>query len=99
MSITTQDIKKIAHLSRLSIQEEMIPEYVNNLNKLLVLVDEMNKVDTKNIKPMAHPLEGQSQRLRDDKITECLNPQDREHFQKIAPSTAEGLYLVPIVIE
>jgi aspartyl-tRNA(Asn)/glutamyl-tRNA(Gln) amidotransferase subunit C len=44
---------------------------------------------------MAHPLEA-TQRLRADTVTET---DERDRFQENAPSTENGLYLVPKVIE
>ncbi len=44
---------------------------------------------------MAHPLDA-VQRLRADEVTES---DQREQFQRIAPATENGLYLVPKVIE
>ena len=95
MSLQKSDIEKIAHLARLSIDENAIPSYADNLSNILQLVEQMNAVDTSDITPMAHPL-SESQRLRDDVITET---NQREHFQQIAPQTVNGLYLVPKVIE
>jgi aspartyl-tRNA(Asn)/glutamyl-tRNA(Gln) amidotransferase subunit C len=95
MSVTKENIHRIAHLARLNIDEARIPEYAQHLNNLLDLVSQMEKVDTKNIEPMAHPLDGQ-QRFREDVISE---QNQRERFQKIAPEVIEGLYIVPQVIE
>jgi aspartyl-tRNA(Asn)/glutamyl-tRNA(Gln) amidotransferase subunit C len=55
----------------------------------------MNEVDTSDVQPMAHPMDV-AQRLRTDVI---LEENQRETFQKIAPKTENGLYLVPKVIE
>ena len=55
----------------------------------------MNAIDTTDVKPMAHPMDV-SQRLRKDIVQE---KNQREAFQKIAPNTKDGLYLVPQVIE
>ena len=96
MSVTKENIHRIAHLARLNIDETLIQEYTQNLNKLLDLVSQMEKVDTQTIEPMSHPLDGQQQRFREDNITE---QNQREHFQKIAPEVIEGLYIVPQVIE
>ncbi|HEV2613657.1 MAG TPA: Asp-tRNA(Asn)/Glu-tRNA(Gln) amidotransferase subunit GatC [Gammaproteobacteria bacterium] len=96
MSVTKDDIHHIAHLARLNLDETRVPEYTQNLNNLLELVSQMEKINTENIEPMAHPLDGQQQRFRDDKITE---QNQRDRFQKIAPEIVEGLYIVPQVIE
>jgi aspartyl-tRNA(Asn)/glutamyl-tRNA(Gln) amidotransferase subunit C len=95
MSLSKQDVEKIAHLARLAISEQDIALYGKNLSNILAFVEQMNRVDVSGVQPMAHPLE-MTQRLRDDVVTE---PNQREHFQAIAPQVDAGLYLVPKVIE
>ena len=95
MALSSDEVRKIAHLARLAIKDSDIPEYAHNLSNILGLVEQMSSVDTQGVSPMAHPLDV-SQRLRDDQISE---PNQREHFQKIAPQVEAGLYLVPKVIE
>lgn len=95
MSLDRTDVEKIAHLARLAISEEDIPEYARNLSNILVLVEQMNAADTTGVEPMAHPLH-MPQRLRPDEVTETDR---RERFQHIAPAVEAGLYLVPKVIE
>jgi aspartyl-tRNA(Asn)/glutamyl-tRNA(Gln) amidotransferase subunit C len=95
MSLDRDDVKKIAHLARLAIDEADIPGYATNLSNILHLVEQMNAVNTDNVAPMAHPLDA-VQRLRVDEVTEA---DQRAHFQEHAPSVEDGLYLVPKVIE
>ena len=95
MSLGPDEVRKIAHLARLSIDETDIEPMAKNLSSILDLVEQMNAVDTKNVTPMAHP-QDIAQRLRRDEV---LEQNQREYFQKIAPQTEDGLYLVPKVIE
>ena len=95
MSLGPDDVKNIAHLARLTIDEADIDSYAKSLSSILDLVEQMNTVDTTDVLPMAHPMDV-SQRLRQDEV---LEENQREHFQKIAPKTEDGLYLVPKVIE
>ncbi len=95
MSLDVDEVKKIAYLARLKIEEADIPGYVGSLSDILDLVEQMNAVDTKGVTPMSHPLDA-VQRLREDVVTEG---NQRERFQAIAPKTEDGLYLVPQVIE
>ncbi|MDH5179709.1 MAG: Asp-tRNA(Asn)/Glu-tRNA(Gln) amidotransferase subunit GatC [Gammaproteobacteria bacterium] len=95
MSLDSADVKKIAHLARLAVDEQDIPGYAHNLSNILALVEQMSAVSTDNVTPMAHPLD-EIQRLRDDVVTE--NDQ-RDHFQQAAQQVEDGLYLVPQVIE
>jgi len=95
MSLQKSDVEKIAHLARLSINEEDIPSYADNLSNILTLVDQLNAVNTDDIAPMAHPQDA-AQRLREDDVTET---DQHDLFLKNAPATADGLFLVPKVIE
>ena len=95
MSLGPDDVKSIAHLARLDIEEKNIDAYASSLSSILDLVEQMNAVDTSNVQPMAHPMDV-SQRLRADEVLEV---NQRELFQKIAPKTENGLYPVPKVIE
>lgn len=95
MSLSSEDVNRIAHLARLAIGEEDVPLYANNLSDILSFVAQMDTVDTATVVPMAHPLDA-VQRLREDEVTE---QNQRDHFQHIAPRAEAGLYLVPKVIE
>ncbi|MGR8979777.1 MAG: Asp-tRNA(Asn)/Glu-tRNA(Gln) amidotransferase subunit GatC [Gammaproteobacteria bacterium] len=95
MLLTADEVKEIAHLARLGIDEHDVASYANDLSSVLDLVAAMSVLDTESILPMAHPMD-QDQRLRPDIVTES---NDREKFQAIAPQVEAGLYLVPKVIE
>jgi aspartyl-tRNA(Asn)/glutamyl-tRNA(Gln) amidotransferase subunit C len=95
MSLDAKEVRKIAHLARLAVDEADIPEYARNLSRILELVEQMNAVDTSAVAPLSHSLDA-GQRLREDVVTE---PNQRELFQSIAPQVDAGLYLVPKVIE
>jgi aspartyl-tRNA(Asn)/glutamyl-tRNA(Gln) amidotransferase subunit C len=96
MSLDRRDIDKIAHLARLALTESEVPVYVENLSRIMALVGELERADTSQVEPMAHPLPGQRQRLRADQITAG---DQHELYQRNAPQVQAGLYLVPRVIE
>ena len=96
MSLTPSQIETIAGLARLSLKAEEIPVYSESLGRILRLVGELEKADTGNVEPMAHPLTGQVQRLRPDAVTES---NQRDLYQRNAPAVEAGLYLVPRVVE
>ena len=95
MSLTREDVVKVAHLARLNIEEDQIDSLTKDLDNILSLVEKMNQTDTKNVSPLAHPLD-EHQPLRPDQVTES---DQRDLFQQIAPQTSAGLYIVPKVIE
>jgi aspartyl-tRNA(Asn)/glutamyl-tRNA(Gln) amidotransferase subunit C len=96
MSLTRQDVEKIAHLARLSLTDQEMPAYVTSLSSIVNFVDELSRAQTDNVEPMAHPLDGQHQRLRADAVTERDN---HEKYQANAPAVQAGLYVVPRVID
>ncbi|WP_035383225.1 Asp-tRNA(Asn)/Glu-tRNA(Gln) amidotransferase subunit GatC [Ferriphaselus sp. R-1] len=95
MSLTTDDVKKVARLARLAMSEQEILSAQAQLNNIFDLIAEMQAVDTTGITPMSHA-QDVVQRLRADVVTES---DQRELFQSIAPQVEAGLYLVPQVIE
>ncbi|MBO6752928.1 MULTISPECIES: Asp-tRNA(Asn)/Glu-tRNA(Gln) amidotransferase subunit GatC [Spongiibacter] len=95
MSLEQSDIAKLARLARIRITEESSEELRQRIGDILGMIDTMQAVDTQAIEPMANPHDA-SQRLRADVVTET---DQREHFQRMAPSTEDGLYLVPKVID
>ncbi len=95
MSLSTQDVEKIARLARLATTGPEIETARAQLSGIFDLIAEMQAVDTEGIEPMSHA-QDVSQRLREDKVTEA---NQREAFQAVAPQVEAGLYLVPKVIE
>lgn len=95
MAISENDVKKIAHLARLSVDEQSLSASSKNINNILELVEQMNQVDTREVQPMSHPFDA-TQRLREDAVTE---PDLNAELMAIAPESESGLYLVPKVIE
>ena len=104
MALSIEDIKKIAHLARIEVNDSDAAATLTKLSGILGLIEQMQAVDTTGIVPMSHSQE-LSQRLRDDVVTKANL---RNEFQKTAPvlgngsteqAVANGLYLVPKVIE
>ena len=95
MSISTEEVNRIAWLARLAIESDKTDAYAHDLSGILNFIEQMSTVDTAAVEPMAHPLD-QAQRLRPDVVTES---DQRQLFQQNAPAVEAGLYLVPKVIE
>jgi len=95
MALNEDDIKDIAHLARLGIDDTALAPLAADLSTVLKLVEQMTAIDTEGVEPMAHP-DNAVLRLREDKVTE---PNQREKLQQPAPATKDGYFLVPRVIE
>jgi aspartyl-tRNA(Asn)/glutamyl-tRNA(Gln) amidotransferase subunit C len=99
MTLTLQDVNRIAHLARLELSAAEQALMLDQLNGFFGIVAQMAAVDTRGVEPLYTPLsavQAGSLRLRDDVVTEG---NAREANQKSAPSVEGGLYLVPKVIE
>lgn len=99
MSLSADQIKRIARLARIAVEPAETEVVRERLNRVLGMIDAMQKVDTTGVLPMAHALDAwvpEGQRLRPDVVTET----DRHaEFQAVAPAVERDLYLVPKVIE
>jgi aspartyl-tRNA(Asn)/glutamyl-tRNA(Gln) amidotransferase subunit C len=95
MALTLEDVKRVADLARIAIDETEARSVLSQINDVFRLIAEMQAVDTRGIEPMAHALDV-VQRLREDKVTES---DQHELFQSVAPQVENGHYLVPKVIE
>jgi aspartyl-tRNA(Asn)/glutamyl-tRNA(Gln) amidotransferase subunit C len=95
MSLKLDDVRRIAHLARIEITDEQASATQAQLNDVFAMSERMQRVDTREVAPMAHPLGG-VQRLRPDAVTEAI---DRDANLSNAPAEQDGLFLVPRVIE
>ena len=99
MSLTSQDIDRIANLARLQLPGAEAEHMREQINGFFSIVEAMQAVDTTGIEPMAHPvaaIQDVQLRLREDVVSE---PNHREANQQSAPAVERGLFLVPKVIE
>jgi aspartyl-tRNA(Asn)/glutamyl-tRNA(Gln) amidotransferase subunit C len=95
MSLSLDDVKRVANLARIEVSEDEAYIALTQLSDIFGLIQQMQTVNTSEIKPMSHA-QDVMQRLRADLVTEI---DQRELFQSIAPKVEVGLYLVPKVIE
>ena len=95
MKVDADTVKAIADLAKLRLDPADVADYAESMSEILDLVEEMQAVDTDGITPLAHPLDAR-QRLREDRT---MQTSDRDRLQSLAPEVADGLYLVPRVIE
>ncbi len=89
------NIDHLANLAALELSAAEREAVSGDLARIIAMVDAMQRVDTEGVAPLAHPLDA-GQRLREDAVTETV---DRSLYQRGAPATEDGLYLVPRVVE
>ena len=95
MSLSLEEVKRIAYLARIEISEAEAVQTQGQLNDIFRLIESMRAVDTEGVEPMFHA-QDLLLRLREDAVTES---DQHRLFQSVAPQVEGGLYLVPKVIE
>jgi aspartyl-tRNA(Asn)/glutamyl-tRNA(Gln) amidotransferase subunit C len=88
-------ISHLARLAKLALSPAERTGAAADLERIIARVDRMQRIPTDGVEPLAHPLDATA-RLRPDEVTETV---DRDTFQALAPATADGLYLVPRVLD
>ncbi len=99
MSLTSNDIQRLANLARLELQSAQSEALLGQMNAFFDVVEQMRAVDTSGVEPLSHPVAAVMDvalRLREDVVSE---PNQREANQQSAPAVELGLFLVPKVIE
>jgi len=95
MPVSRDDVRATAHLARLSFTEAAEDDLIDDLNRILDHVDELDSVDTSGVEPMTHVLD-LSNRMRADDIEARI---DRDQALESAPDTDGELFRVPRVVE
>ncbi len=95
MSLSAQDVRRIATLARIELDDSQAAALLDDLNAVFGLIEQLQSVDTTGVEPMTHA-QDMTLRLRTDQVTES---DERERMQAQAPRVESGLYLVPRVIE
>ena len=100
MSITREEVAKIASLARIRMDDAALDSMVPELNNILNWVEQLGEVDTSSVEPMTAVIP-QAARLRDDVVdADPLTAGGRrEDVLANAPAAEHGFFGVPKVIE
>ncbi len=94
MAVTLKDVEHISELARLKFSTEELEYFTHQLNQILEYVEKLNELDTENVEPLSHPIEGNNA-FREDELKPSLS---REEALKNAPDSDEEFFKVPKVI-
>ncbi len=95
MSVTKDDVRKVARLSRIAVTEDHLDELVGELNGILGWIDQLNEVDIEGVEPMTSVVETKLP-MREDVVTDG-NIQDQVLAN--APHSEDGFFVVPKAVE
>jgi aspartyl-tRNA(Asn)/glutamyl-tRNA(Gln) amidotransferase subunit C len=95
MSLTREEVKKVASLSRLRMTDEQLDKLSPELNNILGFIEQLSEVDTDNVKPLAN-VARKTLDLRSDVVSDG-DCQDKVLAN--APDSVEGYFAVNKVVE
>ena len=95
MSFSPDDVARLARLARIRLDAAETADVREKLDAIFALIDALQAIDTRGVAPMAHAQEVAAP-LREDVVSaaDC-----RARYQAQAPEVADGLYIVPRVVE
>ena len=94
-AVSAEDVKKIARLSRLHVEDDRLQPLADDLNGILSWIEQLNEVDVEGVEPMTSAVD-MSAPLRDDAITDG---DKRDDVLKNAPKKDDGFFVVPRSVE
>ncbi len=95
MPITEDQVRYVAHLSRLALTDEEVERFSGQLDEILGYVEKLNELDTSDVEPLVHALNAKNVFRKDD-AGESLS---RKDIMENSPESSEGCYKVPRIIE
>ena len=95
MAATELDLQRVAHLARLNLTKEEEQKFGAQLGQILGYIAKLNELDVSQVEPTAHavPLVNVT---RPDEIRPSLS---NEQALRNAPASANGLFVVPKIVE
>ena len=95
MSIDIDTARRVAHLARIRVEEDRLPDLAEEFNAILGFIEQLGEVDVDGVEPMTS-VTPQRLKRREDVVTDG-NQQDAVLAN--APDAREGFFAVPKVVE
>ena len=95
MSVDLSTVRRIAHLARIGVSEVEIPHLQDEINAILKFVEALEQVDVESVEPMTSVIPMRLP-MRDDAVTDGGIA---DEVLANAPTTEDGYFVVPKVIE
>ncbi len=94
MSITKEDVIKVANLARLDLSEAEQGEFAPQLNAILDYFEQLQELDTENVEPTTRAIDVQNITRKDEQTTYP----DRESLLDSAPQREDDFFRVPKIL-
>ena len=94
MSLTRQDVEKVALLARLKFDDDQLDKMTSHMVQIIQYVDKLSELNTDDVEPMAHALDINNA-LAEDEPRPSL---PREEALRNAPKRDDECFRVPAVL-
>ena len=95
MSIDKNQVKKVAKLSRISLDNKKLESLSKDLVSILNFVEELNKLDTKKTDPLTSVIDKTLETRKD----EIIDGKIKDQILKNSPDKNDEFFIVPKVVE
>jgi aspartyl-tRNA(Asn)/glutamyl-tRNA(Gln) amidotransferase subunit C len=95
MAVDEATTRRVAHLARIRVADEQIPQLSQELSRILAFAEQLAEVDVSGVEPMTS-VTPMTLKMRDDVVTDGNR---RDDVLANAPLTREGFFAVPKVVE
>jgi len=92
--ITKEEVKKVAHIARLELNENEINNHAEQLEKILEYIRQLEKIDTDDVSCTTRAIEVVNVFRKDEK----KNSDCTEELLKLGPSKEDKYFKVPKII-
>jgi aspartyl-tRNA(Asn)/glutamyl-tRNA(Gln) amidotransferase subunit C len=93
-SLRREDVAHVAKLARLTLSDDELDQFTQQLSQVLEHANDMSSLDLENVVPTTHPF-GLVNVVRDDVVRPSL---DRDEVLAMAPDSEDGRFAVPRII-
>ena len=95
MSVTKEDVRKVARLSRIAVPDDKLEGLASELNGIMGWIEQLNEVDVEGVEPMTSVV-ATSLPMREDVVSDGNR---RDEVLANTPKSDEGFFVVPRSVE
>ncbi|MEG0254508.1 MAG: Asp-tRNA(Asn)/Glu-tRNA(Gln) amidotransferase subunit GatC [Vagococcus sp.] len=95
MAISKEEVKRVAHLSKLSVDDNELEMFTTQMGNIIEMVEQLESVDTKGV-PFTSNVASEMTVLREDIV---IQSETRDELMKNVPESKDGFIKVPAIMD
>jgi aspartyl-tRNA(Asn)/glutamyl-tRNA(Gln) amidotransferase subunit C len=95
MKVSNEDVKHVARLARLSLENDELDRYAGQLSTIISHIDKIAELDLEDVPPTSHVV-GMSNVFREDEVLQSIT---QEEALLNGPAVEDGAFRVPPILE